>query len=46
MYEYDVQEPLYLILKFMVPRTGVQALGWGQYGHKMKMYEILENILL
>ena len=39
-------KPSTLIVKFMTPGSGVQALGWGQYGHIVKMYEILENLLL
>ena len=33
-------------VKFMAPGPGTQALGWGQYGHVVKMHKILENLLL
>ena len=33
MHDYDVH-----IVKFMTSGSGVQALGWGQYGHIVKMY--------
>ena len=33
MHDYDVH-----IVKFMTPGSVVQALGWGQYGHIVKMY--------
>ena len=36
--------PSIKIVKFMTPGSGVQALGWGQYGHKVK--KILKNLLL
>lgn len=29
----------------MASGSGVQALGWRQYGHKVKMYLILEKLL-
>lgn len=29
----------------MVPGPEVQTLGWGQYGHLVKMYWILKNLL-
>ena len=33
-------------VKFMASGPGTQALGWGQYGHIVKMHKILENLLL
>ena len=30
----------------MTPVSGVLAQGWGQYGHKVKMYYISENLFL
>ena len=31
-------KPSTKIVKFMAPGSGVQVLGWGQYGHIIKMY--------
>lgn len=33
-------------MKVMAPEEGVQVLGWSQYGHVLKMYLILESIIL
>ena len=38
MHGYDEHEALYQIVKCMTPGSGVQAKGWGQYGHIVKMY--------
>ena len=39
-------KPTTKIVKFVTPVSGVQALGWDQYGHIVNMYYILENLLL
>ena len=39
-------KPSTKLVKFMTPVSGVLALGWGQYGHIVNMYLILENLLL
>lgn len=38
--------PSRFIVKFTVPWTEVQTLGWGQYCNLVKIYWILKNILL
>lgn len=43
MHCYNVHETFTKIVKFMVPGSGVQAVGRGLYGHVVKMYLILEN---
>ena len=44
MHVYHSYKTLYLTCEFMAPGSGVQALGWGLYGHRMKMHN-LENLL-
>ena len=38
MHDYDVYEAVNLNVNLMIPGSGVQALGQGQYGHIVKMY--------
>ena len=51
---YNVHEALYQNCKILdpfvrgsgsTPLLGVQALGWGQYGHIVKRFQILKNLL-
>lgn len=37
MHGYNVHEVLNYLNRKMVPETGAQALGWGQYGHILKV---------
>lgn len=34
------------IVNFMAPVSRIQALGWDQFGHIVKIYQILESIFL
>lgn len=38
MHGWDANEFLYRMVKFVVPRSGILALGWIQYGDIVKMY--------
>lgn len=38
MHGWDANEFLYRMVKFVVPGSGILALGWIQYGDIVKMY--------